>query len=78
MEEKCIRGHVKDYQFEAKVDESNTRYGINGGKVSKLIIKNKFGIIVDYDKKWNVRPTKTLLPYFNDVMSQLESGVKYT
>jgi len=77
MEEKWVRGYVKDYQFEAKVNNTNVRYGINGGKVTKLTIKNKFGVIVDYDKKWNTRPTKILVSYFNDVMSQLESGVKY-
>jgi len=78
MEGKWIRGHIKDYQFEAKVSEYKTPNGINGGKVSVLIIKNKFNVIVEYNGKWNIRPTKTLLAYFNDVMSQLENGVKYT
>jgi len=78
MDSKWVRGHVKDYQFEAKVNESKTLNGINGGKVSQLIIRNKFGVIVDYNEKWNTRPTKTLLSYFNDVMTRIENGVKYT
>ena len=42
------------FQWEAKVFENPSRFGINSGRVSKLSLGEKF--IVNYDRGWDVKP----------------------
>ena len=49
-----IRGKV--YKYQAKVYEKGSEYGIEGGRVSKVMIKHDGEIVVNYDRGWDVEP----------------------
>lgn len=49
-----IRGKV--YKYQAKVYEEGSEYGIEGGRVSKVMIKHDGEIVVNYDRGWDVEP----------------------
>ena len=38
-------------------EESSEEYGINGGRISKLMLKANGEIIANYDRSWDIRPT---------------------
>lgn len=40
-------------------DESSEEYGINGGKISKLMLKANSEVICNYDRGWDLEPTCT-------------------
>lgn len=60
------KGTYKNYEFEAKVFEEPSKYGIpfnrnetgeiEGGKVSKLFITQDHEWIMNYDRGWDVKP----------------------
>jgi len=76
-----ITGTVGDLEFEAKVYDSGSDYGIKNGRVSKLHIYQRSGKafpfqtgkdIVCYDRGWGTRPAKEFKPHFDAVMKELE------
>lgn len=38
-------------------EEPSEEYGINGGKISKLMLKADGKIICNYDRGWDIEPT---------------------
>lgn len=38
-------------------DEPSEEYGINGGKISKLMLKANGEVICNYDRGWDIEPT---------------------
>ena len=48
-------GEKVDYW--AKVYEEPSEFGINGGRISKLMLKHNGTIILNYDRGWDVKPT---------------------
>ena len=38
-------------------EESSEEYGINGGKISKLMIKINETVTANYDRGWDIHPT---------------------
>jgi hypothetical protein len=53
-----VIGRVANFAFQAKVFElPSDDYGMNGGRVSKLLLRNEAGsCVVNYDRGWDVRP----------------------
>ncbi len=51
-----VNGEINGYIYEAKVFDVGSRYGINGGRVSKLWIGSDNGVIVSYDRGWGIKP----------------------
>lgn len=51
-------GRVDDYKFEAMVfEEPSEEFGINGGRISKLFLKNKEGELVgSYERRPDIVP----------------------
>lgn len=43
-------------EFWVKHYEEGSEFGINGGKISKLTVKHKNEIVLNYDRGWDVRP----------------------
>ena len=39
-----------------KVYESPSKFGINGGKVSKMMLKRNGQIVMNYDRGWDIKP----------------------
>ena len=45
------------FRYWAKVYDEGSEYGIDGGRVSKLMIKQDSKIVCNYDRGWDVEPT---------------------
>ena len=54
------RIHGKDYTVMGKVFDEPSKYGINGGRISKLSVwpkeKNWSNSIINYDRGWDIEP----------------------
>jgi hypothetical protein len=84
--ENWVSGTIDKYQFEAKIFDEGSTYGINNSRVSKLSIydekvrqeKSNFfaACIVNYDRGWDIKPKKKHMEYFNAVMELLENAPK--
>ena len=46
----------KGYHYWVKVYDTGSQYGIDGGRVSKLMIKRNNEIVCNYDRGWDVEP----------------------
>jgi len=82
-----VKGIVGDYTFSAKLFDEGSVFGINDGRVSKLMIwdedirqkeQNIFkGCIVNYDRGWDIEPvTDEQAEIFNTVLDLLENSPK--
>lgn len=49
-------GSYKAVHYWIKVYEEGSQFGINGGKISKLMLKLDGEIIANYDRGWDVEP----------------------
>ena len=49
--------HGKVYKFQAKVYKVDSKYGIDGGKISKLWISCEDMVVASYERGWDVKPT---------------------
>lgn len=48
----------KTVRYLVKVHEKGSKYGIEGGKISKLWIEMGNEVIANYDRGWDIRPDK--------------------
>lgn len=81
-----VEGNIGEYNFEAKLFDEGSQYGIDNGRVSKLSIwsekirqeKNNFfsDCIVNYDRGWDIEPKNQYIEHFNAVMELLENAPK--
>lgn len=74
--------HEGGYSFDALLFDLSSEYGINEGRVSKLMIK-KTGTegwdpryaVVNYDRGWDVRPkTPEVRKVYKEILAFLESA----
>ena len=49
-------GRIDGFQYEVKVYETGSQYGINEGRISKLYLKGDEGQ-ANYDRGWDIEPT---------------------
>lgn len=81
-----VEGKIEKYDFQAKLFDEGSEYGIDGGRVSELAIydetvrqeKKDFlgSCIVHYDRGWDVKPKEGFLATFRAVMEVLENAPK--
>ena len=70
-------GKVGPYNFEAKLFDEGSDFGIKKGRVSKLYVTSKTeGYVIGFDRGWDKNPTKENRPYFNAIMELLENSPK--
>lgn len=77
-----ISGEVDKYSFSVLFLGENSKWGIEKGRIFKLSIwdpvlkeaNNNFlaSCIVNYDRGWDIRPSKSAQPYFNLTRSWIE------
>lgn len=82
--ENWCSGVVGDYKFEAKSFDVGSIHGINGGRVSKLSLKRLDtvgngrdwfeGVVVNYDRGWDIEPTAEVKAEYDAVMELLENA----
>lgn len=69
-----VNGYIDNLQFEAKLFDTGSIFGINNGRVSKLHIWNKKNEdIVSYDRNWDIKPNKENSKYYKAIMKFLEN-----
>lgn len=71
-----VRGICGIYTFNAKLFDDSSIYGINCGRVSKLIIFKAVhpDAVVDYERGWNVVPKEEDRPAYDAIMHLLETS----
>ncbi len=69
-----VSGNCEDYNFEAKVYDDVSIYGINNGRVSKLTIYDKNNNwLVNYDRGWDIEPKGEVVDVYVNIMEVLEN-----
>jgi hypothetical protein len=71
-----VEGLVGEIKFAAKIYDEPSIFGINKGRVSKLSLRSKDGILVNYDRGWDKRPHEEIKPYYKAVMKLLKESPK--
>jgi hypothetical protein len=44
------------FHYWVKVYDEPSRFGIDGGRISKLMLKRKNEIVCNYDRGWDMKP----------------------
>lgn len=44
-------------RYQAKVYDTGSEYGINGGRISKLLMKQDKKVVAAYDRGWDMEPS---------------------
>jgi hypothetical protein len=55
-QEGALRVYDENYHYWVKVYETGSKYGIDGGRVSKLTIKRGGETVANYDRGWDIEP----------------------
>lgn len=55
-QEGSIRVKSSIYHYWMKVYETGSRFGIDEGRISKLMLKRNGEIVVNYDRDWDIEP----------------------
>ena len=55
-QEGALRVYDDNYHYWVKVYETGSKYGIDGGRVSKLTIKRGGETVANYDRGWDIEP----------------------
>ena len=69
-------GHIDDFEFEAKVYDEGSQFGIDNGRVSKLGVyrDNPRGEVISYDRGWDTYPAT---PELEDLLDALLRFFKF-
>jgi hypothetical protein len=63
------KGNINGYEYEVKHFDEGSEFGINGGRISKLAIRDLNGRwVVNYDRGWDQRPTKKIKPIYDEII----------
>ena len=55
--EGALKVYSSNYHYWAKVYDEGSEWGIDGGRVSKLMIKRDGEIVCNYDRGWDIEPS---------------------
>lgn len=55
--EGSLKIHDSIFHYWIKVYEEGSKFGIEGGKISKLMLKRGGTTVCNYDRGWDVKPT---------------------
>lgn len=55
-----------------RFDEPSAQYGIDGGKISKLWIRNikTNEVVANYDRKWDIEPKGDVKKFYDEVIKE--------
>lgn len=57
--EGSLRVYESIFHYWMKVYETGSKFGIDGGKIPKLMLKRNGEIVANYDRGWDVKPADT-------------------
>jgi hypothetical protein len=66
---------MEGYSFSAKMHDEPSKFGIEGGKISKLEVRKDDEIVMNYDRGWDVDP-KT--PEHKEALQRIRNGLDDT
>lgn len=71
-----VEGIVGRYKFDAKVFDECSKYGIDGGRISKLTLRdeNSEHCILNYDRGWDIEPDDEYLEHYEAIIELLEGS----
>jgi len=72
-------GTFGPYNFEAKVYDTGSSHGIDGGRISKLLITLNGIEVISYDRGWDLDSIRVHAPAYKAIIDLLEtSPVRFT
>lgn len=76
-----VSGYVIDdnsvrFDFEAKLFDIPSIFGIDDGRVSKLWIESSGKTVTNYDRGWDVEPAIEVLSVYKSILEFLENSPK--
>ncbi len=54
--EGAVKVNGSNFKFWVKVYNGGSQYGIDGGQISKLMLKRSNEIVCNYDRGWDIQP----------------------
>lgn len=62
-------GTENGYYWQIKVFEKGSEFGIDGGKISKLFIRDSDrNVLANYDRGWDIEPSEEIAPLIDYLM----------
>lgn len=69
-----VSGKCEDYNFEAKIHDIESNFGINNGRVSKMTMYDEYGKwVMNYDRGWDIEPKDEVADAYANIMEVLEN-----
>ena len=65
--------HGTPYHYWIKVFEEGSEFGIEGGKISKLMLKRDGKVVCNYDRGWDIKPVDTDTEYALAILLKSEN-----
>jgi hypothetical protein len=56
------------FHYWVKHFDEGSQYGIDGGRISKLMLKRDGKVVVNYDRGWDVEPSDTDAALAKDIL----------
>ena len=78
-ESNWVTGTCEGHTFHAKLFDTPSEFGIKNGRVSKFSLclnSNRSRCIINYDRGWDLKPTKENREIFDVIMKLLENSPK--
>ena len=72
--EGSVRVNHSIFHYWVKVYETGSEFGIDGGKVSKLMLKRNGEIAANYDRGWDIRPVDEDTEYAVQIILKSENN----
>ena len=73
------KGDEAEYRYEAVVFDEVSKYGINGGRVSKLYMYDESNkCLCNYDREWDIKPVSDEARYAVDYIVNIVYGETYS
>lgn len=66
------QGFVDGVYWEAKVYDTPSQFGINGGRISKLHMRSDGEILANYDRGWDVIPKQEAMEIYQKILAMYE------
>jgi len=73
-EDNWVQGECGGFSFDAKLFNTGSKYGIDGGRISKLCIQNQYGMMANFDRGWDIEPPEEHMDYYLAIVDLLENS----
>jgi len=73
-EDNWVQGECGGFSFDAKLYNNPSRFGIDGGRISKLCIQNQYGMMANWDRGWDIEPSEEFMEEYEAIVDLLENS----